>query len=98
MRIIRSDTELPLAQRGESITVQIDGRPVAAFAGETVAGLLLAEGIRTFRHTAKLGEARSIFCGIGICYDCLVTVDGTPNIRACMTLLAPGMAIETRER
>lgn len=96
MRVTQSDPELPLARRGESITVQVDGRPVAAFAGETVAALLLAEGIRTFRHTAKLGQPRSIFCGIGVCYDCLVTIDGVPNIRACMTPLAPGMAIETR--
>ncbi len=96
MRVTRSDPELPLAQRGEPITVQVDGRAVAAYAGETVAGLLLAEGIRTFRHTAKRGDARSMFCGIGVCYDCLVTIDGVPNIRACMTPLAQGMAIETR--
>lgn len=96
MRVTRSDPELPLARRGEPITVQVDGRPVAAYAGETVAALLLAEGIRTFRHTSKLGQPRSIFCGIGICYDCLVTIDGVPNIRACMTPLAPDMAIETR--
>lgn len=96
MRVTRSDPELPLVQRGESITVQVDGRPVPAYAGETVAALLLAEGVRTFRHTAKDGQPRSLFCGIGICYDCLVTIDGVPNIRACMTPLAPGMAIETR--
>jgi predicted molibdopterin-dependent oxidoreductase YjgC len=96
MRVTRSDPELPLAQRGERITVQVDGRPVAAYAGETVAALLLAEGIRTFRHTAKSDEPRSLFCGIGICYDCLVNIDGVPNIRACVTALAPGMLILTR--
>lgn len=96
MRITRSDPELPLAQRGEPITVQIDGRPVAAYTGETVAALLLAEGLRTFRHTAKNDQPRSLFCGIGICYDCIVTIDGVPNIRACVTTLVPGMSIETR--
>lgn len=96
MRVIRSDPELPPAERGEQITVQIDGRPVVAYTGETVAALLLAEGIRTFRHTAQNGQPRSLFCGIGICYDCLVTVDGAPNVRACLTALTPGMAIKTR--
>ncbi len=96
MRVTQSDPELPLAQRGEPITVQVDGHAVSAYSGETVAALLLAEGIRTFRHTPKNGQPRSIFCGIGICYDCLVTIDGVPNLRACMTTLVPGMAIETR--
>jgi sarcosine oxidase subunit alpha len=96
MRITRSDPELPIAERGAPITVKIDGRPVTAYAGETVAALLLAEGIRTFRHTARNGQPRSMFCGIGICYDCLVTIDGVPNIRACVTGLTPGMAIETQ--
>ncbi len=95
MRITRADPELPEVQRGEPITVSVDGRPLPAFAGETVAALLLSQGIRTFRHTAKGHQPRSIFCGIGICYECLVTVDGVPNIRACLTPLAPGMAIET---
>lgn len=96
MRVTRSHSELPLATRGEPITVLVDGRSVSAYSGETVAALLLAEGIRTFRHTASRHEPRSIFCGMGICYDCLVTIDGAPDIRACMTTLTPGMAIETR--
>ncbi len=98
MRITRSDPALPEVQRGEPITVLVDGRLLAAFAGETVAALLLSQGIRTFRLTAKGHEPRSMYCGIGICYDCLVTIDGVPNIRACLTPLAPGMAIETRPR
>lgn len=95
MRVTRSDPELPLVQRGEPITVRVDGRSVVAFAGETIAALLLAEGIRVFRHTAKRSDPRSVYCGIGVCYECLVTVDGVANVRACMTTLTPGMAIET---
>ena len=82
-------------QRGKQITVQIDGRLVKAFEGETIAALLFAEGIRTFRRTSKLGKSRGLFCGMGVCYDCLVTVDSTPNVRACVTLLTEGMVIET---
>lgn len=92
----RPGFSLSQVERGEQIIVSIDGQPVQAFAGESVAAVLLSQGIRTFRHTAKMGEGRGIFCGIGICYDCLVTVDGVANQRACLTLVAAGCAIETR--
>lgn len=78
-----------------AITVQVDRRPVAAAAGQTVAAVLLAQGIRQFRHTDRRGEPRGVFCGMGVCYECLVTVDGVPNVRACMTVVAPGMIVET---
>ena len=80
------------------LTVHLDGEPVQAFAGESVAALLLALGRRTFRHTDKLGEPRGLFCGMGVCYDCLVTIDGQPNVRACLTPVQAGMVIETGGR
>ncbi len=92
----RSVVSLPPVERRDQITVSVDGQPVLAYAGESVAAVLLAQGIRTFRHTAKMGEGRGIYCGIGICYDCLVTVDGVANLRACLTPVAAGCAIETR--
>lgn len=98
MRIARSDASLPRVERGQSISASVDGQPVVAYEGESVAAVLLAQGIRTFRHTAGTGQGRGLFCGMGICYDCLVTVDGVPNVRACMTPVAPGMAIETKPR
>jgi aerobic-type carbon monoxide dehydrogenase small subunit (CoxS/CutS family) len=75
--------------------VTVDGEPVQAYAGESVATVLLALGRRSFRHTDKHHEPRGIFCGMGICFDCLVTVDGMENVRACVTLVEEGMAIET---
>jgi predicted molibdopterin-dependent oxidoreductase YjgC len=75
--------------------VTVDGEPVRAYAGESVATVLLALGQRSFRHTDKTHEPRGIFCGMGICFDCLVTIDGMENVRACMTLVEEGMAIET---
>ena len=98
MRITRSDPTLPLVERGHRIAVTIDGQTALAFEGETVAAVLSAQGIRTFRRTSRLGQGRGIFCGMGICYDCLVTIDGMSSIRACMTPVAPGMAIETCPR
>jgi len=59
-----------------------------------VATVLLAMGRRAFRRTGN-GAPRGLFCGMGICFDCLVTVDGRPNVRACMTTVQPGMVVET---
>jgi len=81
--------------RRKPLTMTVDGEPVQAFAGESVATALLALGRRTFRHTDKYHEPRGIFCGMGICFDCLVTVDGVQNVRACLTLVEEGMVIET---
>jgi predicted molibdopterin-dependent oxidoreductase YjgC len=86
----------PLEGR-QPLTVQVDGEAVPAFAGESVATVLLALGRRTFRHTDQ-GAARGLFCGMGVCFDCLVTVDGVENVRACLTRVAEGMAIETGGR
>jgi sarcosine oxidase subunit alpha len=96
MRINQSNSSLPPIKRGKQITVQIDGQQVNAFAGETVAAVLLVENKRIFRHTISTGEPRGIFCGMGICYDCLVTVDGEANVRACLISVVDGMIIETR--
>ena len=80
MRVTQSNSHLILIERGRPITLQIDGHSVSAFEGETIAGALFAEGRRILRHTMKNGRPRSIYCGIGVCYDCLVTVNGTPNV------------------
>ena len=86
---------LPVAQglsRGPAVTITVDGRPVRAHAGESVAAALLAEGIAATRRTVS-GEPRGVFCGMGVCFDCLVVVDGVPNTRACMTFVAEGMDV-----
>jgi predicted molibdopterin-dependent oxidoreductase YjgC len=77
------------------VTVEIDGEPAAAFAGETVATVLLAQGRQVFRQTERKGAPRGVYCGMGVCYDCLVTIDGVENVRACVTPVAEGMVIET---
>lgn len=85
----------PTAKRGETLTIEVDGQPVEAFAGETVAAVLLASGRRVFRYTDKTHAPRGVFCGMGICFDCLVTVDGMANVRACVTPVRAGMVVET---
>jgi predicted molibdopterin-dependent oxidoreductase YjgC len=83
-------------QRGKQFSIQVDGQPVVAFAGETVAAALLASGRLPLRHTEKHEKPRGIFCGMGICFDCLMTVNGMCNVRTCITPAEPGMIVTTQ--
>jgi predicted molibdopterin-dependent oxidoreductase YjgC len=94
MSHLTQNFRLPRPAGVSPLSVTVDGEPTQAYPGETVATVLLAMGRRTFRHTAH-GAPRGLFCGMGVCYDCLVTVDGQPEVRACMTAVQPGMVIET---
>jgi predicted molibdopterin-dependent oxidoreductase YjgC len=80
-------------RRGQEIHFQVDGQPILAYEGETIAVALIAAGHRAFRHTAK-GEPRGVFCGIGMCFDCMINVDGR-NVRACLTPVREGMVVTT---
>ena len=90
---------LPLEEnitRGAQISVEVNGARVQAFEGETVAAILTAENLSALRTTQK-GEPRGVYCGMGVCFDCLVVVDDIPNTRACMTWATDGMKIATQE-
>jgi aerobic-type carbon monoxide dehydrogenase small subunit (CoxS/CutS family) len=77
------------------ITIVVNGEKVSCASPITVAALLISKlGTHQFRKTGT-GKARGIFCGMGTCFDCLVTIDGQENVRACMTHLKDGMRIET---
>ena len=79
--------------RGEAFQVFVNGSPLPAYRGETIAGVLLAAGINIFRRTMETGAERGQFCGMGICYDCLIDFDEQFAVRACMTAAQPGMKI-----
>jgi predicted molibdopterin-dependent oxidoreductase YjgC len=83
-------------ERGPAITVTVDGQPRTAYAGETVAAALIADDGIVTRRTAS-GAGRGVYCGMGVCFDCLVVIDGIPNTRACMTLVADGMRIDRQD-
>src|ERR671914_2681245 len=76
--------------------VTIDGRELAGYAGEPVAALLLAHEVVVFRTQPDSDAPRGLFCGVGRCSDCLMTIDGEPNVRACLTPVHDGMTIETQ--
>jgi D-hydroxyproline dehydrogenase subunit gamma len=82
----------PELRRGPQVTVTIDSRPVLAYLGESVAAVLIAEGSPATRVTRR-GAPRGVFCGMGVCFDCLAVVDGVPNTRTCMTWVRDGMVI-----
>ncbi|MFB7371853.1 (2Fe-2S)-binding protein [Streptomyces sp. NPDC056222] len=98
-RVSRARTPRSLvdARPGPAITFTFDGRPVTALPGQSLAAALWAAGILSWRTTRAGGKPRGVFCGIGQCFDCLVTVDGRPNRRACLVPAEPGHVVTTQE-
>ncbi|MGW7679227.1 FAD-dependent oxidoreductase [Kribbella sp. NPDC054772] len=83
--------------RPPTVPVTVDGHPVTAHAGQTVAAVLMANGRDTWRTTRVNDRPRGTFCGIGACFDCLVTVNGLPDTRACQRTIEPNDAITTQQ-
>ncbi len=81
----------------ERVTVTIDGREARVPAGETVAAAALIHGLQPFRTSAVSGAPRAPYCMMGVCFDCLVEIDGTPNRQACQVRVAEGMAIRRQD-
>jgi len=82
-------------QRGRRVMFTFDGEPVEAYEGETIAAALHAAGIRILSRT-RSGAPRGLFCAIGKCSSCLMTVDGTPNVKSCVTPVRDGMVVESQ--
>lgn len=66
------------------MTITFEGREIPFEPGQSVAAALIAAGIRSWRTTRHDAAPRGLFCGIGACYDCLVTINDTPAQRACL--------------
>lgn len=73
-----------------------DGRELPMAPGQSIAAVLLAAGVKSWRTTRINGRPRGLFCGIGACFDCLVTVNGRTSVRACLTAAEPGDVITTQ--
>lgn len=78
-----------------SIAISVDGRAVNCRDGETIAAALIGAGEIAWRTTRRAGEARGLFCGIGVCFDCLVMVNGEGPVRACLVPAEPGDRVIT---
>jgi predicted molibdopterin-dependent oxidoreductase YjgC len=79
------------------IRISLDGATLTGSDGQTIAGLLLAAGLRSWRR-APSGAPRGVFCGIGVCFDCLVTVNGVRDVRACRSRARDGDVVTTQSR
>ena len=80
-----------------AVAITIDGEPFAARAGDTVASALFAAGRLACRATPVSGTPRGPYCMMGVCFDCLVVVDGRANQQGCMLPVIDGMRIETQD-
>lgn len=91
----------PLAQAGataaKTVSVTLNGAPLQVPAGASVAAALLAAGVQRFRNSPVSGEARAPYCMMGVCFDCLLEIDGVPNRQGCLVALEAGMAIRTQD-
>ena len=87
------DLRIPSVSRGAKIKILVNGREKAAHEGETVLAALVAAGLRTLRKSHVHGEGRGALCGMGVCYECLVSINGRANLRACRTEVEDRMEI-----
>lgn len=88
--------EHPILQfdRGEKVVFFYNGQQLEGYTTETIAAALHAAGIRRLGHSPELHRPRGLFCAIGNCSSCFMTVNGEPNVRICVTRLEPGMRVE----
>lgn len=92
------DLRIKKIQRKEKINILVNGDPIPAFKGETVLAALTAAGYKSLKRSAVLKEKRGALCGMGICFECIVTINGVPNKRACMIEVEDNMEIVTDEQ
>ena len=83
--------------RGKEIRITVNGKKIIAYDEEPIAAAILAAGIKVFRRTPKLKRPRGVFCAIGRCTDCVMTVDGVPSVRTCITPAKAGMIITSQD-
>lgn len=84
-------------QKGKEVSFTFDGKELKGFEGEPIAVALKANGVLIHRYTKKEHKPRGLFCAIGRCTDCVMVVDGMPNVRTCVTPLKEGMVVQTQD-
>lgn len=84
--------------QGTVVRITVDGEPVLARAGDMVSAAILASGLdRPYRQTPVSGAARAPYCMMGVCFDCLVTIDGVGNRQGCLVPVSEGMAVRRQK-
>lgn len=82
--------------KGRKVKFFFNGKELEGYEGEPIAVSLKAQGLMVHRYTKKRHEPRGIFCSIGRCTDCVMIVNGKPNVRTCITPLEEGMQVQTQ--
>lgn len=83
-------------EKGSLVSFTYNGQAMQGYEGEPVAAALKAAGVMIHRYTQKQHKPRGIFCAIGRCTDCVMVVNGKPNVRTCVTPLEAGMTVQTQ--
>jgi D-hydroxyproline dehydrogenase subunit gamma len=97
MPIDRAAFFKPLTAATPRVTVELDGAPLAVPSGCSVAAALLAVGVTRFRSTPVSGSPRAPYCMMGVCFECLMEIDGEPNRQTCLVEVRDGMKLRTQE-
>jgi predicted molibdopterin-dependent oxidoreductase YjgC len=84
------------SKANQPVVFVCDGRTVEALPGDTVASALLAAGMIEFRMHPVAGTARGPYCMMGVCFECLLEIDGHPNVQACQVSVQDGMVVATQ--
>ena len=84
---------LPAGETGLAVEIFVEGNSVSAREGDTLAAAMLNAGVVPFRQTPVSGKPRAPLCLMGVCFDCLVEVDGAQNVQSCMVQVYPGMSV-----
>ncbi|HIW58808.1 MAG TPA: (2Fe-2S)-binding protein [Candidatus Anaerobutyricum avicola] len=95
-RRIKEHPILGEIEKGKQVAFTYDGKTLYGCEGEPIAAALKAAGVMVHRYTKRAHKPRGIFCAIGRCTDCVMVVDGKPNIRTCVTPLREGMDVRTQ--
>lgn len=80
-----------------NVVISVDGARVTARAGDTVAAALLAAGLTSTRTTPVSGAPRAPYCMMGVCFECLVTIDDVGNRQGCLVPVSDGMRVDTQK-
>lgn len=83
--------------RNEAVPLTVNGKAITAYRGESVLAALMAAGYKVIRKSPVRGDLRGGLCGMGVCFECLVTINGVPNRRSCMVEVETNMEIEIDE-
>jgi predicted molibdopterin-dependent oxidoreductase YjgC len=86
-----------MADDDTSVTFTFDGTQVRAVPGQTLAAALMSAGVRTWSVTRRQGTSRGVYCGMGVCFSCLIVLNGRPNTRACLVRVEDGDVVSTQK-